>query len=65
MTDEEGYKTLYVPFGTSWEPGKRHIYTLIFGGGYDNQGNLFLMPINFEATVEGWNDVTTNSDINM
>lgn len=65
LTDEEGYKTLYVPFGTSWEPGKRHIYTLIFGGGYDNQGNLFLMPINFEATVEGWNDVTTNSDINM
>lgn len=65
LTDPEGYKTLYVPFGTSWEPGKRHIYTLIFGGGYDNQGNLFLMPINFEATVEGWNDVTTNSDINM
>lgn len=64
LTDPEGYKTLYVPFGTSWEPGKRHIYTLIFGGGYDDQGNQFLMPINFEATVEDWKDVTS-SNINM
>lgn len=64
LTDKEGYKTLYVPFGTNWEPGKRHIYTLIFGGGYDDQGNQFLMPINFEATVEEWKDVTS-SDINM
>lgn len=29
-----GYKTVYVPFdnATGWEPGKRYIYTLIFGG---------------------------------
>lgn len=65
LTDNEGYKTLYVPFGTSWEPGKRHIYTLIFGGGYDNQGNPFLTPINFEPTVEDWNDVTSGNDINI
>lgn len=65
LTDPEGYKTLYVPFGTSWEPGKRHIYTLIFGGGYDDQGKQFLMPINFEATVEDWKDVTSGNDINM
>lgn len=65
LTDSEGYKTLYVPFGTSWEPGKRHIYTLIFGGGYDDQGNPFLTPINFEPTVEDWNDVTSGNDINM
>ena len=62
LTDNEGYKTLYVPFGTSWEPGKRHIYTLIFGGGYDDQGNQFLMPINFEATVENWKDVTSSDN---
>lgn len=61
LTDPEGYKTLYVPFGTSWEPGKRHIYTLIFGGGYDEQGKQFLMPINFEATVENWKDVTSSN----
>lgn len=58
------YKTLYVPFGTTWEIGKRHIYTLIFGGGYDDQGHPILKPINFEATVEGWKDVTSD-DINM
>ena len=62
LTDNEGYKTLYVPFGTSWEPGKRHIYTLIFGGGYDDQGNQFLMPINFEATVEDWKNVTSSDN---
>lgn len=62
---ETQYKTLYVPFGTSWNPGKRYIYTLIFGGGYDAQGQSILMPINFEATVEPWKDVTSGNDINM
>lgn len=61
LTDDEGYKTLYVPFGTSWEPGKRHIYTLIFGGGYDDDGNPFLTPINFEPTVEDWKEVTADN----
>lgn len=59
------YETLYVPFGTSWDPGKRYIYTLIFGGGYDDQGQAILKPINFEATVERWNDVTSGNDINI
>lgn len=60
---ESEYKTLYVPFGTTWEIGKRHIYTLIFGGGYDDQGLPILMPINFEAETTGW--VDAESDINM
>ena len=30
----DSYKTIYVPFGDTWVAGKRHIYTLIFGGGY-------------------------------
>ena len=51
---ESAYKTLYVPFGTTWEIGKRHIYTLIFGGGYDDQGNPILMPINFNAETSDW-----------
>lgn len=62
---ETQYGTLYVPFGATWEPGKRYIYTLIFGGGYDAQGQAILMPINFEATVEGWKDVTSGNDINI
>lgn len=62
---ESKYETLYVPFGTEWQIGKRHIYTLIFGGGYNDQGQAILKPINFEATVEPWNDVTSGNDINM
>ena len=62
---ESKYETLYVPFGTTWEIGKRHIYTLIFGGGYDDNGKPILKPINFEATVEDWKDVTSGNNINM
>lgn len=45
---------LYIPFGTEWQPGKRYIYTLIFGGGYDDKGLPILTPITFEPTVEPW-----------
>lgn len=62
---ESKYETLYVPFGTTWEMGKRHIYTLIFGGGYNDQGQAILKPINFEATIEDWKEVTSGNDINM
>lgn len=61
---ETEYKNLYVPFGTSWEPGKRYIYTLIFGGGYDKDGHSILQPINFEATAEAWTNVA-GSNINI
>ena len=55
------YKTIYVPFGVIWEPGKRHIYTLIFGGGYDDQGEAVLKPIEFDAETTGW--VDANIDV--
>lgn len=61
---ESEYKTLYVPFGTTWEIGKRHIYTLIFGGGYDKDGNQILKPINFEAVTSDWVE-TDGGKINM
>lgn len=55
---------LYVPFGADWQPGKRYIYTLIFGGGYDAQGQAILKPINFDAEVKAWDEnETNNSDI--
>ena len=59
------YGTLYVPFGADWEPGKRYVYTLIFGGGYDADGNTILQPINFDARVEEWptDENSTKSDI--
>lgn len=62
---ESAYKTLYVPFGPTWEIGKRHIYTLIFGGGYDAQGQAILMPINFDAETTNWVDDNNNNDINI
>lgn len=63
---KDGFKTLYVPFGATWEPGKRYIYTLIFGGGYDEHGQPILNPINFEAAVDAWDgDNTINKNIDM
>ena len=50
------YKTIYVPFGASWEPGKRYVYTLIFGGGYDEHGDPILNPIEFDAETTDWVD---------
>lgn len=59
------YKTVYVPFdnGTGWEPGKRYIYTLIFGGGYDDNGEPILSPITFNAVTTNWVDAT-GADVN-
>ena len=53
---ENSYGTIYVPFEASWEPGKRYIYTLIFGGGYDANGNNTLKPIEFDAETTDWVD---------
>ncbi|BBL15333.1 hypothetical protein A6CPBBH3_19720 [Alistipes communis] len=58
------YETIYVPFGDTWEQGKRHIYTLIFGGGYDDQGEAVLNPIRFDAETTGWVDAD-NKDVNV
>ena len=58
------YKTIYVPFGDTWVAGKRHIYTLIFGGGYDDQGEAVLNPIRFDAETTGW-VYADNKDVNV
>ena len=57
------YKTIYVPFGDTWEQGKRYIYTLIFGGGYNDQGEAVLNPIQFDAETTGW--VNAAKDVNV
>ena len=61
--DDTTFKTLYVPFGASWEPGKRYIYTLIFGGGYDADGNAILTPIEFVPEVKDWVEESGNVDL--
>lgn len=60
------YKTVYVPFDNAkgWEPGKRYIYTLIFGGGYDDQGEPILSPITFNAATADWADAA-GTDVNI
>lgn len=66
---KEGYTTLWVPFSASWEPGKRYVYTLIFGGGYTEEGQTILTPINFDAKVDNWKEDddnnTTGNDVNI
>ena len=57
------YKTIYVPFGDTWVAGKRHIYTLIFGGGYNDQGEAVLNPIQFDAETTDW--VDADKDVNV
>lgn len=61
------YTTVYVPFdnATGWEPGKRYIYTLIFGGGYDDQGKPILSPITFDAATADWVDASAGVDVNF
>ena len=39
-------------------PGKRYVYTLRFGGGYDENGNAILVPVNSAAEAEEWEDET-------
>lgn len=59
---KNGYETLYVPFSATWEPGKRYVYTLIFGGGYTSESQAILTPIKFDATVEkDWEPAAGNS----
>lgn len=61
------YTTVYVPFdnGTGWEPGKRYIYTLIFGGGYDDNGKPILSPITFDAATVDWANAGAGVDVNL
>lgn len=55
----------YIPFGENWLPGKKYIYTLSFGGGFDDQGRPQLTPIMYTATVEDWVDAPGTIDLNV
>lgn len=62
--DDTKFGELYVPFGADWQPGKRYIYTLIFGGGYNAQGQSILQPINFDAEVGEWGNEDATINVN-
>ena len=62
----DSYGTIYVPFGATWEPGNRYIYTLIFGGGYTDQGVAVLNPIQFDAETTDWGNADkADKDVNV
>ena len=56
LGSDSAFDVLYVPFGADWQPGKRYIYTLIFGGGYDKDGHQILKPINYDAETSDWTE---------
>ena len=62
----DSYGAIYVPFGDTWVAGKRHIYTLIFGGGYNDQGEAVLNPIQFDAETTDWGNADkADKDVNV
>ncbi|MEG1544694.1 MAG: hypothetical protein RR382_09260, partial [Tannerellaceae bacterium] len=73
---DTGYAALYVPFSSlatptgsvekeAWEMGNKVTYTLIFGGGYDEQGKPILIPITFDTTVTPWTTTEASQDITL
>lgn len=59
------FADMYVPFNCSAmeASGKKITYTLIFGGGYNNEGQPILTPITFDTTVQDW--VNAESDVTV
>lgn len=60
------FATVYMPFGYTWDMGKKYIYNLKFGNGagYDEKGNPILQFIEFNPSVDSWIDETV-VDIDM
>ena len=58
----EAAHCIYLPLASTdhagkeiWKAGNKITYNLIFGGGYDHEGNKVLNPIDFTITVDNWN----------
>lgn len=62
---DNGYLPMYVPFtGTGMDGmGKKITYTLIFGGGFTDEGQPILTPITFKTEVMDWVDAVPDVDI--
>lgn len=60
--ESDGFADMYVPFNCSAmeASGKKITYTLIFGGGYTDEGLPILTPITFDTTVQDWIDDPNN-----
>lgn len=54
LGSDSEYESIYVPFSATLEPGNCYTYTLVFGGGYTDQGVPVLSPILFDPEVTEW-----------
>lgn len=54
------YGKTYVPLGATWDAGKRYVYTLQFGTGWDENHNPISTPITFAVSVSDWSDSASN-----
>ncbi len=64
LGSESNYDYSYVPFPATWESGKHYKYTLIFGGGYHQNGEeIDINPIRFDVSVSDWQTETPDMDI--
>lgn len=63
LGSDTDYGKAYVPFGQTWVSGNRYVYTLIFGVGWDSNGDQISTPIIFTVDVADWSD--SSSDINL
>ena len=67
------FGNVYVPFSASFLPGKKYVYTLIFGenasssgqsqGAFDANGNPILQTIQFSANVQDWSVISGNTPL--
>ena len=61
------YASIYIPVAVNWAQGKKYVYTFSFGngnGGYDDNGNPVLVPIDFTVTVDDF-VLGGEQDVNM
>ena len=64
-------KYIYLPVEINWETGKKYIYTFKFlpkgHGGYEEDGDEVLIPIEFDVTVDDFAKSSTdsNTDVNI
>ena len=59
----DNYGKTYVPFSVDWQSGKRYVYTLCFGAGYNADGSeIDIVPITFDAEVTNWVDDDNHID---
>lgn len=54
------YERMFIPFAASWEPGKRYVYTLTFGGGYDETGQKVMAPLGFDVQEAVWDSQSSD-----